>query len=67
LSDVISAHYAAAIPNLRQVEFDVEDVPWKAEFLTGPLVVDGGEIVVPQGPGWGLDVNEEFVRSRPPR
>ena len=67
LSDVISVHYAAAVPNLRQVEFDVEDVPWKAEFLTGPLVVEGGEIVVPQGPGWGLDVNEAFVRSRPPR
>jgi L-alanine-DL-glutamate epimerase-like enolase superfamily enzyme len=67
LSDVISAHYAAAIPNLRQVEFDVEDVPWKAEFLTGPLVVGGGDIVVPQGPGWGVEVNEAFVRSRPPR
>jgi galactonate dehydratase len=67
LSDVISAHYAAAIPNLRQVEFDVEDVPWKAEFLTGPLLIEGGDILVPQGPGWGLDVNEAFVRSRPPR
>jgi galactonate dehydratase len=67
LSDVISTHFAAAVPNLRQVEFDVEDVPWKAEFLTGPLVVEGGEIVVPQAPGWGLDVNEAFVRSRPPR
>ncbi len=67
LSDVISVHYAAAVPNIRQVEFDVEDVPWKAEFLTAPLVVDGGHIVVPTGPGWGVDVNEDFVRSHPPR
>ncbi len=67
LSDVISIHYAAAIPNLRQVEFDLEDVPWKPQFLTGPLVVEDGEILVPTGPGWGLDVDEAFVRAHPPR
>jgi len=67
LSDVISVHFAAAIPNIRLVEFDVEDVPWKSEFLTAPLIVEGGEIVVPQGPGWGVDVDEAFVRSHPPR
>lgn len=67
LSDVISVHFAAAIPNIRQVEFDVEDVPWKARFLTAPLEVDGGSIVVPQAPGWGFDVDEDFVRSHPPR
>ena len=67
LSDVISAHFAAAIPNLRAVETDPEDVPWKPEFLTAPLVVEDGHMLVPQGPGWGVDVNEAFVRSRPPR
>jgi len=67
LGDVMSAHFAAAIPNLRIGEFDVDDVPWKAEFLTAPLVVENGGIVVPQGPGWGVDVNEEAVRARPPR
>jgi len=66
LSDVISAHFAAAIPNLRAVEFDVEDVPWKAEFLTGPLLLEDGHLLVPQGPGWGIDVDEAFVRSHPP-
>jgi L-alanine-DL-glutamate epimerase-like enolase superfamily enzyme len=67
LSDVISAHYAAAIPNLRAVEYDPEDVPWKPEFLTAPVVVEDGHMIVPQGPGWGIDVNEAFVRTRPPR
>jgi L-alanine-DL-glutamate epimerase-like enolase superfamily enzyme len=67
LSDVISGHFAAAIPNLRSMEYDAEDVPWKANFLTAPLVVENGALVVPQGPGWGVDVDEAFVRSHPPR
>jgi L-alanine-DL-glutamate epimerase-like enolase superfamily enzyme len=67
LSDVISAHFAAAIPNLRAVEYDPEDVPWKSEFLTAPVSVEDGHIIVPQGPGWGVEVNEAFVRAHPPR
>lgn len=67
LSDVISAHYAAAIPNLRYVEYDPEDVPWKPQFLTAPLVLDKGDLLVPQGPGWGVDVDEAFVRAHPPK
>ncbi len=67
LSDVISAHFAAAIPNLRYMEYDPEDVPWKPEFLTAPLLVEAGEMLVPQGPGWGVEVNEAFVRAHPPR
>lgn len=67
LSDVISAHFGAAIPNLRAVEYDPEDVPWKPEFLTAPVSVEDGHIIVPQGPGWGVEVNEDFVRAHPPR
>jgi L-alanine-DL-glutamate epimerase-like enolase superfamily enzyme len=66
LADVTSAHFAAAIPNFRIGEYDVEDVPWKSEFLDKPVVVENGEFLVPQGPGWGVEVNEKFVRSRPP-
>lgn len=65
LGDVMSAHFAAAIPNLRIAEFDVDDVPWKRDFLSAPLVVENGEIAVPQGPGWGVSVNEEALKKRP--
>ena len=67
LGDVISAHFAATVPNLRIVEHDVDDVPWKAEFLTHPPVIEQGEMIVPQGPGWGTDVNEAAVRAHPPK
>jgi L-alanine-DL-glutamate epimerase-like enolase superfamily enzyme len=42
-------------------------VPWKPDFLTGPVVVEDGFMLVPQGPGWGIDVNEAFVRKRAAR
>ena len=67
LGDVISAHFAATVPNLRIVEHDVDDVRWKAEFLTSPPVIERGEMIVPQGPGWGTDVNEAAVRAHPPK
>jgi galactonate dehydratase len=67
LGDVMSAHFAAAVPNFRIMEIDVEDVPWKPEFLTHPLVTENGDLLVPQRPGWGTDVNEDAVRAHPPK
>jgi galactonate dehydratase len=67
LGDVMSAHFAAAVPNFRIMEIDVDDVPWKPEFLTHPLVTENGELLVPQRPGWGTDVNEAAVRAHPPK
>jgi galactonate dehydratase len=28
-------------------------------------VVENGQLVVPQAPGWGTDINEEALRARP--
>lgn len=67
LADHISAHFAALVPNLRIMEIDVDDVPWKGEFVTHQPVIEDGEFVVPTRPGWGTDVDEAAVRRRPPR
>jgi L-alanine-DL-glutamate epimerase-like enolase superfamily enzyme len=66
LADHISAHFAAATPNLRIMEMDIDDVPWKGEFVTHQPVIENGEFVVPDRPGWGTDVDEAAVRRRPP-
>ncbi len=29
--------------------------------------IENGEFVLPNGPGWGIDVNEKAVRARPPK
>ncbi len=65
LSTLISAHFCAAVPNFRIMEYEVDDVPWKDELVTPAPVVENGELVLPTGPGWGAEVNEEAVRAHP--
>lgn len=67
LATLMSAHLGAAIPNFRILETEIDDVPWKSEFLTHPPRIENGELIVPDGPGWGSDINEEAVKARPPR
>jgi L-alanine-DL-glutamate epimerase-like enolase superfamily enzyme len=67
LATLMSAHFCAAVPNFRIMEYEVDDVPWRGEFVTHSPVVENGQLVVPTRPGWGADVNEEAVRARPPR
>ena len=67
LSSLISAHFCAVVPNLRIMEYEADDVPWQAELVTQAPVVRDGELILPTGPGWGTEVNEEAVRARPPR
>ena len=38
---MINAHFAAAIPNFRIMEFEVDDVPWREELVSpNPVVED---------------------------
>jgi galactonate dehydratase len=41
--------------------------PKGLDIVTMPLLIENGDLVLPKGPGWGADVNEEFVRAHPPR
>ena len=67
LANVMSAHFCAAIPNFRIMEFDVDEVPWKPKLLTNPYVIENGELLLPTGSGWGTVINEAVVRAHPPR
>ena len=67
LANVMSAHFCAAIPNFRIMEFDVDEVPWKPKLLTRPYVIENGELLLPSGAGWGTAVNEAVIRAHPAR
>jgi L-alanine-DL-glutamate epimerase-like enolase superfamily enzyme len=67
LATHMSAHLAAAVPNLRILELEVDDVPWHAELVDRVPVVQDGHLAVPDGPGWGCDVVEQAVLAHPPR
>lgn len=67
LGSLISAHFCAVVPNFKVMEIDIDDVAWKDDIVTAPPVIESGDLLLPTGPGWGAEVNEEFVRAHPPR
>ena len=67
LATMMSAHFCAVVPNFRIMEIDPDRVPWYDDLVTVRPEVSQGSLVLPAGPGWGTDVNEEAVRAHPPR
>jgi L-alanine-DL-glutamate epimerase-like enolase superfamily enzyme len=53
------------LSNVEILEFDLDDIPWKGELLSHPLVIDDGALVVPDRPGWGADIVEDVVLAHP--
>jgi L-alanine-DL-glutamate epimerase-like enolase superfamily enzyme len=67
LCSAISAHFCAVVPNFRIMEIDVDSVAWRDELFIGRPEIKDGELLLPTGPGWGVDVNEQAVRAHPPK
>jgi L-alanine-DL-glutamate epimerase-like enolase superfamily enzyme len=65
LATFISAQWCAAIPNVRMLEVDVDDVPWREELTTAVPEIRDGTLTIPSAPGWGADVNEDVLREHP--
>lgn len=62
-----NAHFAAAVPNLRIMEIDIDRLPWDHELFTALPKIEDGHLVMTDAPGWGCDPNEEAVRAHPPK
>ncbi len=65
ISLMANLHVAAAIPNFLALEHHSLDIPWWEDLVVGPekpFVVDGF-IDVPEGPGLGVELNDEVVRE----
>ncbi|MFC1885989.1 mandelate racemase/muconate lactonizing enzyme family protein [Thermodesulfobacteriota bacterium] len=67
LSTMMNVHFAAAVPNLRIMETDIDRLPWDHELFTHVPLIENGYLVVPDRPGWGTEPNEAAVRARPPK
>jgi galactonate dehydratase len=65
LATFISAQWCAAIPNVRILEVDVDDVPWREQLTTSVPELHDGVLTIPAGPGWGADVDEDVLREHP--
>jgi L-alanine-DL-glutamate epimerase-like enolase superfamily enzyme len=65
LATFIGAQWCAAIPNARILEIDVDDVPWREQLTTVAPDIADGELRIPAGPGWGVDVVEAVLAEHP--
>jgi galactonate dehydratase len=68
VSTTAVVHLAVTLRNAKVIEHfnDFVDSEWKSAGRPYPEVRDG-EFRLPEGPGWGVEIDEEFIRSHPPR
>ena len=67
LATMMNAHFAAAVPNLRIMEIDIDRLPWDEELFTAAPKFEKGHLVVPDAPGWGTEPVEEAIKAHPPK
>ena len=65
MSTFISASLCAVLPNVRIMEIDIDDVPWKDDIVTELPEITDGYMTIPNRPGWGADLDEEQLRKHP--
>ena len=62
---VFTLHMMGAIENAGPyVEFSIEGqdyYPWQEDFYHPALVAKDGKVQIPQGPGWGVEINPKWL------
>ena len=62
---VYTLHIMGALDNAGPyVEYSIEGsdyYPWEQGLLVNPLTVRDGKVEVPSGPGWGVEVNRDWL------
>jgi galactonate dehydratase len=67
LCTMMNAHFAAAVPNLRIMETDIDRLAWDHELFSHVPEFKDGYLIMPDRPGWGTEPNEAAIRARPPK
>ncbi|WP_273484022.1 mandelate racemase/muconate lactonizing enzyme family protein [Desulforamulus ruminis] len=62
LSNVVGAHYAAIV-DAPWLEFDANPNPLREHLLEEPLVIRNGKFLVPESAGWGVTINQQFLKE----
>jgi L-alanine-DL-glutamate epimerase-like enolase superfamily enzyme len=62
LVTVFSLHMLGAIPNAGDyIEYSIEPTPWTDNLFEPALEVKDGEVAIPDGPGWGIEINPSWL------
>jgi len=63
LSSFQSVNLAASVSNVRIMESDPEQTPYRDELFTVIPEVKNSHMTVPYGPGWGTELNEAAAKK----
>jgi len=64
IGNIAASHLCATLPNFQIVELGFGEVPWRAELIDPPEILEKGYLTVPDRPGFGVTLNESTVRSQ---
>jgi L-alanine-DL-glutamate epimerase-like enolase superfamily enzyme len=59
---IASAHLTAAIDGAHWLETDANDNPLYTRVFAPAIRIENGELVMPTGPGLGVELDEDCVR-----
>ncbi len=65
VANAASLQLAACVPNFVILEMMMTDVPFRAEICDEKLVMRGGQMVIPDRPGLGIDLDEKELLRHP--
>lgn len=65
LATMINVQFAAAVPNLRIMEHDVDRLRWDDKLFDSCPVIENGAIKVSDAPGWGCVPNLAALEAHP--
>ena len=64
LVTVFTLHIMGAIPNAGpHVEFSIEPTSWLDGLLVQPLEAHNGQVQIPEGPGWGVEIQGSWLAA----
>jgi L-alanine-DL-glutamate epimerase-like enolase superfamily enzyme len=64
IGTLATCHMLATVPNVLVLEFHGCHVPWWSDLVQGPQpVIKDGYITVPDGPGLGVELNEDVAHA----
>ena len=62
VGNMAAAHVCVGLPNSLILEFSHGEVPWRAELVDPPEVLDKGHLAVSERPGLGIRINESVAK-----
>ena len=65
VANAATLQLAACVPNFFLLETMSSDVPWRNEISTEEVHFENGDMVIPDKPGIGIDINEEEIKKHP--